>query len=79
MSLATDGLKVVVPDVTHPEYSIVEDKTSAEYSAVYHLTKDGVNVGAAINIPKDMVVKSGTVENQSCRKTRWYISGSYSR
>ena len=62
LSLATDGLKVVVPDVTHPEYSIVEDKTSADYSAVYHLTKDGVNVGAAINIPKDMVVKSGTVE-----------------
>lgn len=62
LSLATDGLKVVVPDVTHPEYSIVEDKTSADYSAVYHLIKDGVKVGAAINIPKDMVVKSGTVE-----------------
>lgn len=62
LSLATDGLKVVVPDVTHPEYSIVEDKTSTEYSAIYHLTKDGKNVGAAINIPKDMVVKSGTVE-----------------
>lgn len=62
LSLATDGLKVVVPDVTHPEYSIVEDKTSSDYSAVYHLTKDGVNVGAAINIPKDMVLKSGTVE-----------------
>ena len=62
LSLATDGLKVIVPDVTHPEYSIVEDKTSSDYSAVYHLTKDGVNIGAAINIPKDMVVKSGTVE-----------------
>lgn len=68
LSLATDGLKVVVPDVTHPEYSIVEDKTSAEYSAVYHLTKDGVNVGAAINIPKDMVVKSGTVETNPAGK-----------
>lgn len=62
LSLAADGLKVVVPEVKHPEYSIVEDKTSTEYSAVYHLTKDGKNVGAAINIPKDMVVKSGTVE-----------------
>lgn len=68
LSLATDGLKVVVPDVTHPEYSIVEDKTSADYSAVYHLTKDGVNVGAAINIPKDMVVKSGTVETNPAGK-----------
>lgn len=62
LSLVADGLKVVVPEVKHPEYSIVEDKTSTEYSAVYHLTKDGKNVGAAINIPKDMVVKSGTVE-----------------
>lgn len=62
LSLADDGLKVVVPDVVHPEYSITEDKTDSNYSAVYHLTKDGVNVGAAINIPKDMVVKSGTVE-----------------
>ena len=68
LSLATDGLKVVVPDVTHPEYTIVEDKTSADYSAVYHLTKDGVNVGAAINIPKDMVVKSGTVETNPAGK-----------
>ena len=62
LTLADDGLKVIVPDVVHPEYSIVEDKTSTDFSAVYHLTKDGVNVGAAINIPKDMVVKSGTVE-----------------
>lgn len=68
LSLSTDGLKVVVPDVTHPEYSIVEDKTSTEYSAVYHLTKDGANVGAAINIPKDMVVKSGTVETNPTGK-----------
>ena len=68
LSLATDGLKVVVPDVTHPEYSIVEDKTSTEYSAIYHLTKDGANVGAAINIPKDMVVKSGTVETNPTGK-----------
>ena len=68
LSLADDGLKVVVPDVTHPEYSIIEDKTSTNYSAVYHLTKDGKNVGAAINIPKDMVVKSGTVETNPTGK-----------
>lgn len=74
LSLATDGLKVVVPDVTHPEYSIVEDTTSTEYSAVYHLTKDGKNVGAAINIPKDMVVKSGTVEtNPPGKPTGTYL------
>lgn len=42
-------------------YSIVKDATSADYAAVYHLTADGVNTGAAINIPKDMVVESGSV------------------
>lgn len=76
LTLATDGLKVVVPDVTHPEYSIVEDKTGTEYAAVYHLTKDGVNVGAAINIPKDMVVKSGTVETKTTTGV-WGEPGTY--
>ena len=60
IELDTDGLKVILP--TAAEYSIVKDETSADYAAVYHLTKDGANVGAAINIPKDMVVKSGAVE-----------------
>lgn len=55
-----DGLFVEVPDAA--VYSIAKDETSADYAAVYHLTKDGVNTGVAINIPKDMVVKSGTVE-----------------
>ena len=62
LTLENDGLKVLVPDVTHPEYSIVADKNPGSFSAVYHLTKDGTNVGAAINIPKDMVVQSGTVQ-----------------
>lgn len=62
LTLEDDGLKVLVPDVTHPEYSIVADATPGDFSAVYHLTKDGANVGAAINIPKDMVVSSGSVE-----------------
>ena len=68
LALVTDGLKVVVPDVDVPEYTIIEDTTSTDYSAVYHLTKNGVNVGAAINIPKDMVVKSGTVETDPAGK-----------
>ena len=42
-------------------YSMVKDDNSGDYAAVYHLTADGVNIGAAINIPKDMVVKSGSV------------------
>lgn len=57
LSLAADGLLVKVPD-----YSLVKDTTAAEGdAATYHLTKDGVNIGAAINIPKDLVVNSGSV------------------
>lgn len=62
LTLAADGLKVLVPEVIHPEYSIVADSNPGTFSAVYHLTKDGVNIGSAINIPKDMVVSSGSVE-----------------
>ena len=62
LTLEADGLKVLVPEVTHPEYSIVADSNPGAFSAVYHLTKDGANVGSAINIPKDMVVKSGSVQ-----------------
>ena len=53
------GLKVTIPAAA--EYSIVKDESSSDYAAVYHLTKNGANVGASINIPKDMVVKSGAV------------------
>ena len=63
LTLEADGLKVLVPEVIHPEYSIVADSNPGTFSAVYHLTKDGANIGAAINIPKDMVVKSGSVQH----------------
>ena len=53
------GLRVEIPAAA--EYSVVKDENSGDYAAVYHLTKDGVNTGAAINIPKDMVVQSGSV------------------
>lgn len=57
-----NGLKVTLPTITHPEYSIAQLKTPNDgMSASYSLTKDGVNVGTIINIPKDMVVKSGNV------------------
>ena len=63
LEIKNDGLYVPAPEaVTVPEYSIVKDATSSDYAAVYHLTKDNVNTGVAINIPKDKVVKSGTVE-----------------
>ena len=59
LALAADGLKVVIPAAA--EYSIVKAADSGDYAAVYNLTKDGTIVGASINIPKDMVVKSGSV------------------
>ena len=63
LTLADDGLKVIVPDVTHPEYTIKKLETAtAGMSASYQLTKDGTGVGAVIDIPKDMVVESGAVE-----------------
>lgn len=59
IELGEAGLKVVVPAAA--EYSMVKAAESGDYAAVYNLTKDGKNVGASINIPKDMVVKSGEV------------------
>lgn len=63
LSLADDGLKVEIPEVKVPAYSLIKDETAAAGDiATYHLTKDGVNEGVAINIPKDLVVSSGSVE-----------------
>lgn len=63
LSVKDDGLYVAVPEIVVPEYSVVKDDTAeAGAIATYHLTKDGVNVGAAINVPKDFLVKSASVE-----------------
>lgn len=60
--LDTDGLKVTIPEVKVPAYSLVKDEAAAAGDvATYHLTKDGKNEGVAINIPKDLVVASGSV------------------
>lgn len=62
LSLAEDGLKVEIPEIKVPAYSLIKDETAAAGDvATYHLTKDGVNEGVAINIPKDLVVASGSV------------------
>lgn len=72
LELAADGLKVVIPAAA--EYSISKDTDSGDYAAVYHLTKNGANVGTAINIPKDMVVQSGSVvENPDGQPAGTYI------
>lgn len=55
----TDKLKEVTDSV--PAYTIEKDENSGDYAAVYHLKKNDEVVGVPINIPKDMVVKSGSV------------------
>ena len=63
LELKDDGLYLDIPEVEVPEYSVVKDETAEEgYISTYHLTKDGVNVGAAINIPKDFLVKAANLE-----------------
>lgn len=56
----TSYVDTKVGAVKVPAYTLTKS-TSTDYAAVYHLQKDGANVGEAINIPKDMVVKSGEV------------------
>ena len=60
-TLSEAGLKVTAPTVNVPVYGLTKDVTSTDYAAVYHLTKDGENVGEAINIPKDLFVESGEI------------------
>lgn len=66
--LKTTGNKglYVAPAESQDSYTIVKDVDSGDYSAVYHLQKtvasgSPVNVGVAINIPKDMVVQGGSI------------------
>lgn len=56
---ATDYTNQAIDD----KYIITKLESATEgYSASYQLHRDGVGVGAVINIPKDMVVESGRVE-----------------
>lgn len=84
LQLKTTGNKglYVAPTAGQDTYSIVKDANSGDYAAVYHLQKTPngsgtpVDVGAAINIPKDMVVESGTVETKS-ESGAWGPAGTY--
>lgn len=68
-SSGIQGLYVASPP-SAVAYSVVKDSTAAEgYAATYHLTKDGVNEGAAINIPKDMVISAGEVKTVATANT----------
>ena len=68
-TLSEAGLKVTAPTVNVPVYSLTKDATSTDYAAVYHLTKDGAEVGEAINIPKDLFVESGEIVENPAGQT----------
>lgn len=57
----TDALSGRISTLEAVEYTIEKAADSGSYSAVYNLKKNGSVVGASINIPKDMVVQSGSV------------------
>lgn len=61
LSVNSDGLYVAVPEIEVPEYTLeaVSNSDSA-YASQYQLKKDGVAVGATINIPKDQFLKDAS-------------------
>lgn len=71
---SAEQVAINFPEVTVPVYDIVKDADSGDYAAIYHLTKDGTNTGAAINIPKDLFVKEGkVVDNPTGQSAGKYI------
>lgn len=57
----TKVVNIAIPEAA--EYSIKKETQAEEgFAATYHLTKNGATVGQSINIPKDMVVQSGSVK-----------------
>ena len=84
IQLRTTGNKgLYVPaSLSQDSYAITKDASSGDYAAVYHLKRysggsgTGVDTGVAINIPKDMVVQSGTVETKT-ESGAWGAAGTY--
>ena len=84
LELKTSGYKgLYVAASGDPDtYAIVKDNTDTTYAAVYSLMKyaggqgQGQKLGVDINIPKDMVVQSGTVETKSTSGA-WGSAGTY--
>ena len=80
-STGNKGLYVPAPAAADT-YAIVKSSTSGDYAAIYQLMKyangtgAGTQVGVDINIPKDMVVESGTVETKS-ESGAWGPAGTY--
>ena len=66
LSLAEDGLAVTVPAATDYTVTVTEQQTAEQgYAKTYVIGQTATNLNAKINIPKDLVVSSGTVVNQN--------------
>ena len=75
LTLGDDGLKVIAPSAA--EYTIQKAaEAESGFAATYKLMKDGVQVGASINLIKDMVVSGGAVETKS-EAGAWGEAGTY--
>ncbi len=60
----------ITVETNNDVYSMVKQTTAESgYLSSYSLTKNGENVGDKINIPKDMVIQSGSVETVSQANT----------
>jgi len=81
LSLSANGLYYQSPAAADT-YAITKDDSSADYAAVYRLkrytngTGAGTDAGVTINIPKDMVVSSGSVVTKSSSGA-WGNAGTY--
>lgn len=59
---ALEALKALIDNAeNNSAVTVVQDQNSGNYAAVYHIQQNGVNVGVPINVPKDLVVQSGSV------------------
>lgn len=69
--IVTPQTKIVNITIPSADTYTVEKAATAEtgYAATYHLKKNGAVEGAAINIPKDMVVQSGSVKTVATADT----------
>lgn len=63
-------------EVAIAEYSVVKLETATDgYLASYQLQKDGVPVGATINIPKDYLVKSASIKTATADDPSGFAEG----
>ena len=66
-TITDKGVDITIP--SGAEYTIAEVTTTEGYSKTYSLKKDGAEIGAKINIPKDLVIESGTIKTVATADT----------